>query len=140
MAIHYHFIDVKDVLKGKKRKHKTWIKKVAAQHNFAVVHINYIFCNDAYLLEINKKHLNHDSLTDIITFDLSDNKKELQADIFISTERIVENAQSLNIPFEEELRRVMIHGILHLIGYSDKSARQIKEMRTAEDEALSSFQ
>ena len=139
MGIHFHFMEVKDVLVGQKRRHIAWIKKIIAHHQHSLSIINFIFCNDEYLLEINKKHLNHNSLTDIITFDLSDTKQDLQSDIFISTERVAENAQNLNITFNEELRRVMVHGVLHLMGFSDKSVKQTKEMRSAENKALSLF-
>ncbi|MDX1903199.1 MAG: rRNA maturation RNase YbeY [Thermonemataceae bacterium] len=98
--------------------------------------MNFIFCDDAYLLQINQEYLNHDTYTDIITFDNAEKKGVLESDIFISVERVKENAQNLQIDFEQELRRVLIHGVLHLLGYKDKNKTQEQEMRAKEDEAL----
>lgn len=94
--------------------------------------INYIFCDDSYLLEKNQIFLKHNTLTDIITFDYSE-KKVLNADIFISIDRVKENAINFVVPFDSELRRVMIHGILHLIGYKDKTDKEKVQMREKED-------
>ena len=94
--------------------------------------INYIFCDDSYLLEKNQIFLKHNTLTDIITFDYSE-KKVLNADIFISINRVKENAINFVVPFDSELRRVMIHGILHLIGYKDKTDKEKVQMREKED-------
>lgn len=94
--------------------------------------INFIFCSDEFLLVLNKKFLKHDTLTDIITFQYADNKK-LSAEIFISVPRVKENAKKFKVPFENELQRVMIHGILHLCGYKDKKTGDKKKMREKED-------
>lgn len=96
--------------------------------------LNYVFCNDAYLLSINQKFLNHDYLTDIITFDLSEKEDSglLMGELYISVERVFENAVLNNEPFSEELYRVMSHGVLHLIGFEDKSMLQKCEMRKQE--------
>jgi probable rRNA maturation factor len=97
--------------------------------------ISFTFCNDAFLLALNKKFLKHNTLTDIITFQYP--TKELSSEIFISIPRIKENAKKFNVSFENELHRVMIHGILHLCGYKDKTAAKKKEMRKKEDYYLS---
>lgn len=105
-------------------------------HGFRVADIQYIFCSDEYLLEINRSFLQHDYFTDIITFDLSEKKAELCSEIYISIPRVKDNARSFGVSFQNELHRVMAHGILHLCGFKDKTAKQEKEMRNAEDEAL----
>ena len=112
-----------------------WIQKVVELHQGSITEINYIFCDDEYLLEINKQYLDHDYYTDIITFDNSIGKK-LESDIFISVDRVGDNAKELSIEFKQELHRVIIHGILHLLGYKDKSPEEEKQMRKLEDEAL----
>lgn len=112
-----------------------WIKKVVELHQGSITEINYIFCDDEYLLKINKQYLDHDYYTDIITFDNSIGKK-LESDIFISVDRVGDNAKELSIEFKQELHRVIIHGILHLLGYKDKSPEEEKQMRKLEDEAL----
>jgi rRNA maturation RNase YbeY len=106
-----------------------WLKHAIRLEKKALGEINYIFCDDEYLLKKNQDFLNHDTLTDIITFDYSEENK-LSADIFISIERVKENALIFAVPFEKELKRVIIHGILHLIGYKDKSEEEAKTMRS----------
>jgi len=101
--------------------------------------INFIFCSDEYLHKINLEYLEHDTLTDIITFDNSENDQEIEGDIFISLERIKENAQMFEVPFELELKRVLVHGILHLIGYNDKTEEEGMIMRSKEDFYLALF-
>lgn len=115
-----------------------WLRQSIIAENKEVGKINYIFCDDEYLLEKNKTFLNHDTLTDIITFDYSE-RNILSADIYISIERVKENALIFAVPFEEEIKRVMIHGVLHLIGYKDKTEEEIIEMRTKENHYLSKF-
>ncbi len=117
-------------------KTKQWLKEVIVTEGYKVGHINYIFCSDDYLLEINRQHLDHDYYTDIITFDNSDTEEVIEGDMFISTERISENADSQGIKYNKELLRVMVHGILHLIGYNDKTVQDITEMRKKEDHYL----
>ena len=95
--------------------------------------ISYILCSDNYLLEINQKFLNHDYYTDIITFNLSKNGSKLESEIYISSERVYENAKTLNIEYETELLRVMIHGLLHLCGYNDKNKSEKNKMREKEN-------
>ncbi|MFZ4105173.1 rRNA maturation RNase YbeY [Flavobacterium sp.] len=116
----------------------TWISLVILSENKKEGEINYIFCDDEYLLNINEQYLDHDTLTDIISFDYSIGN-ELHGDIFISTERVIENAVDFNVTFEEELLRVLVHGVLHYCGYNDKSEDDEKLMRTKEDEKIKMF-
>ncbi len=110
----------------------SWIAKVIIEENKKTGDINYIFCDDKYLLEKNQNYLNHDTYTDIITFDYSEDNT-ISGDLFISTERVEENAKKFNFTFDQELKRVMIHGVLHLMGYGDKTKDQEKEMREKEN-------
>lgn len=112
-----------------------WIGDVISSEGFQVGEINYIFCNDSYLNKINQEFLNHDTFTDIISFDYTLGK-EVGGDIFISIERVLENAEKFNEVFETELHRVMIHGILHFMGYKDKTKKEKTLMRTKEDEKI----
>lgn len=124
-----------------KKKVVSWIEKVCDNYQWNVSIVNYIFCSDSYLLNINNEYLSHDFYTDIITFDLRENKtiknKFLEADIFISVDRVEENAIQYKVTFEEELLRVMIHGILHLTGHKDKTKLQKNKMRLEEQSCLS---
>ncbi|WP_396144749.1 rRNA maturation RNase YbeY [Flavobacterium sp.] len=115
-----------------------WISSVIVSEDKKEGEINYIFCDDEYLLGLNEQYLNHDTLTDIISFDYSVGK-ELHGDIFISTERVLENAAEFKATFEEELKRVMVHGVLHYCGYKDKSDEDEKLMRSKEDEKIKMF-
>ncbi len=119
------------------RNKKSWIKKVIEAEHRKLGVLNYIFCSDAVLLSINVKYLNHDTLTDIITFNNSEDKNIIEGDIYISIERVKENANKFISNFENELGRVMIHGVLHLLGYSDKTPAQKITMRKKEDACLS---
>lgn len=121
-----------------KTKLKQWIKFITEKEKHTPGTINYIFCSDEELLDINIKHLNHNTYTDIITFDYTESKK-ISSDIFISIDRVAENAKKFNVTFEEELHRVMIHGVLHLCGYKDKSKADAELMRQKENLALKSF-
>ena len=121
------------------RKTKSWIKSVVAKENIKLKAVNFIFCSDEHLFEINNTFLNHSTYTDIITFDTGDSTDTIEGEIYISVDRVKENSGSLNIPFQTELLRVMIHGILHLIGYNDKTRKQKLEMRQKEDECLAFF-
>ncbi|WP_243473412.1 rRNA maturation RNase YbeY [Winogradskyella sp. MH6] len=113
-----------------------WISKAINSENCKEGELSYIFCSDDYLHKINVDFLNHDTLTDIISFDYSVGK-ELHGDIYISVERVEDNAKDFDVSFEDELARVMIHGILHYCGYKDKSDEDAKLMRTKEDYYLS---
>ncbi len=121
-----------------KTKIKLWIKTIIDKEKHTLGTINYMFCSDDELLEINIKHLNHNTLTDIITFDYTENKK-ISSDIFISVDRVLENAKKFEVTFEEELHRVMIHGVLHLCGYKDKTKPDAEIMRKKENWALKLF-
>lgn len=112
-----------------------WIRKCIEKEQGEVGEINYIFCDDTYLHKINVEFLQHDTLTDIISFDYS-LAKEISGDIFISIERVKENAKEFNVSFENELHRVIIHGVLHYLGFKDKTEEQEKEMRAKENECL----
>lgn len=113
-----------------------WIDTVIKDKGFVQGTINYIFCSDEYLLGINQEYLDHDTYTDIITFDYS-KSKVVSGDIFVSIDRIEENASTYHTSFQDELMRVIIHGILHLTGLKDKTDKEIKEMRKNEDHYLS---
>nr|WP_315170535.1 rRNA maturation RNase YbeY [uncultured Flavobacterium sp.] len=115
-----------------------WLSRVIVSENKKEGEINYIFCDDDYLHNINVEYLNHDTLTDIISFDYSLGN-ELNGDIFISIERVQDNALDFNVPFGEELKRVMVHGILHYCGYKDKSDKDELLMRQKEDEKIKLF-
>jgi len=115
------------------RKKILWIKEVARREKKTIKEINYIFCSDRYLLQLSQGFLNHKTLTDIITFDNSEGKNGLEGEIYISIERVQENAIKFNTEFEDELHRVMIHGVLHLIGYKDKKPSEKALMRKKEE-------
>jgi len=120
---------------GAKRKHKAWLKNLIEASDFSLGDINVVFCNDDYLLEVNREHLKHDYYTDIITFDYCEDGI-VSGDLFISVDRVKDNAAQMDAPWLDELRRVMVHGVLHLTGLGDKSPKQKKEMRAAENDAL----
>lgn len=111
---------------------KKWLKSTLENEGFTLGEINYIFCSDNYILEINKDYLNHNYFTDIITFNYNEGKN-VNADIFISIDTVKSNANSRKIDFDNELHRVMVHGILHLVGYNDKTSTQQIEMTSKED-------
>ena len=115
-----------------------WLDKVAQSEGFTLGDLTYIFCNDDYLLELNKTYLKHDTLTDIITFDYVSGTV-VSGDIFISVERLLENAQAFNDTFKNERLRVMAHGLLHLMGFNDKSAEDQVIMRKKENEKIKMF-
>ena len=116
-----------------------WIKGVIIREEFILSEINVIFSSDRYLLTLNKKHLAHNYYTDILTFDYRTNPKEIYGDLFISQERIIENASSFNVSIDNELLRIIVHGLLHLFGYSDKSKKSKKLMQSMEDFYLSLY-
>lgn len=116
----------------------SWISNVILSENKKEGDINYIFCDDDYILEINKQYLDHDYYTDIISFDYSVGN-ELHGDIFVSIDRVRENADDFNVTFDEELKRVIIHGILHYVGYKDKTEEDEVLMRQKEDEKIKMF-
>jgi rRNA maturation RNase YbeY len=116
----------------------SWLSDVIISETKKEGEINYIFCDDDYLLKINLEYLNHDTLTDIISFDYSVGN-ELNGDIFISVERVKDNANDFNVSFEDELKRVIVHGVLHYCGYKDKTEKDEQLMRFKEEEKLSMF-
>ena len=140
MPARFYEQDIKSGLKNK-RLLSAFIDKVVFTHLKKVKKnaLNYIFCNDTYLLHMNKEYLNHDTLTDIITFDLSDNKNELQGEIYISVERVKENAEKFGVSYNDELHRVIFHGALHLCGFKDKKKEDIAEMRVQENKCLTDY-
>lgn len=115
-----------------------WLSAVIVSENKNEGEINYIFCDDEYLHKINVEYLNHDTLTDIISFDYTLGN-ELNGDIFVSVERVEDNAKDFNVSFIEELKRVLAHGILHYCGYKDKSDFEAELMRSKEDEKIAMF-
>jgi rRNA maturation RNase YbeY len=118
------------------RRTSNWIKKVIESEHADLMELNYIFCSDRYLLGINRQFLNHDTYTDIITFGMGDGV-HIEGEIYISIPRVRENAKAQGVSFHDELDRVIIHGVLHLLGYSDKTPRKKALMRKKEDACLS---
>jgi probable rRNA maturation factor len=115
---------------------RKWINSVVKKESKSVDWVNFIFCTDRFLRKMNKEYLEHDYNTDIITFDISETKKKIAGDIFISIDRIKSNAKTFSTTFTDELHRVMIHGVLHLIGYDDSDSVLKAKMRGKEDECL----
>jgi len=134
MAIYFSSENIHFDLKGKMRV-KRWITDIIKAQGKKVGDISYLFCDDAYLIEVNRSYLNHDTYTDIITFDYVEDNL-ISGDIIISVERVKENAQLFGSTFDQELHRVIIHGILHLLGQGDKTAPEAAQMRKKEEAAL----
>lgn len=128
---HFHEIGVVDIPDG----FMPWLKQISKEYRKSIS-LNYIFCSDEYLLEVNRKHLDHDYYTDIITFDLSTVENRIQSDIFISLDRVSENADKESISFAHELTRVMSHGVFHLLGFGDKTSDEALIMRELEQNAI----
>lgn len=139
MAINFFSEEVPFSLK-EKRKRKIWLKQIAETENHKISELNYVFCSDEYLLGINIEYLNHDTYTDIITFDNSEEEGIIEGDIFISIERVKENSVSLKVTEEKELSRVISHGLYHLLGYKDKSKSEASLMRSKEEFAINLFE
>lgn len=135
-SINFFEEDIRFKLKNKTGV-KQWIKATIETEGFRLKELNYIFCSDQYLLQINRQYLDHDTYTDIVTFDNSEKEGIIEGDIFISIDRIRENAVKFNSGEENELHRVIIHGTLHLLGYQDKKAESKKIMTSKEDHYLS---
>jgi rRNA maturation RNase YbeY len=124
-----------------KKNLTNWIEKVIQlESKKNQTQINFIFCSDNYLHVLNTKYLQHESLTDIITFDYAEDSNHLEADIYISIDRVRENGPKFNTSFSRELRRVMIHGVLHLLGFQDKTEDQQQKMREKENECLTLYE
>ena len=135
MAVNFLFSEIRITLSERERL-KLFIEAVFKRNKKKLRSLTYIFCSDPFLLEINKQFLKHDDYTDIITFNLSYPAKDIEGEVYISTDRVRENAQNLAIPLKEELHRVIFHGALHLCGYSDKTKNEKQRMRSAEDKCL----
>ncbi|MEO5910019.1 MAG: rRNA maturation RNase YbeY [Pelobium sp.] len=116
---------------------RNWINQTVEEEKYHLQELNFIFCTDDYLLKINKEYLSHDTYTDIITFDHSESEENIAGDIFVSINRVKENAKTFDVDFYDELHRVMIHGTLHLLGYLDKSKKDKALMTQKEDFYLS---
>lgn len=134
-SIHFFTEDTSYRLKNKTRI-KDWIRSAIAEEGYVLKELNFILCSDEYLLRINQDYLQHDTYTDVITFDNAEELKTIVGDIFISIERVQENARGLQLPVAEELCRVMIHGTLHLLGYKDKGKAAKATMTKREDHHL----
>lgn len=116
----------------------SWLEVVVVQEGFTLGELCYVFCSDEYLLDLNQKFLSHDTLTDIITFDYNVGKT-INGEVYISTERVAENCAQYKVPMTHELARVVVHGVLHLCGYKDKSEEELALMRQREDFWISKF-
>lgn len=138
MAIHFFQEDVDFVLNGK-LKIKSWIKEVIKNEGFKLDVINYIFCSDEYLLQVNIDYLNHNYYTDIITFNNSESENIITSDIFISIDRVKDNAKENKVELDLEIKRVLVHGVLHLCGYDDHLNEDVKIMREKEQFYLNKF-
>ena len=137
MAIRFSYAD-KTLAYSKKKKLKQFLEVISSKEGYGIEELAYVFCSDDYLLDINRRFLQHDYFTDIITFDLREEvkSKSLVGEIYISIDRVADNAHSLNVSFEDELCRVVFHGLLHLCGYKDKRKPDVAKMRAAEDHYL----
>lgn len=137
-GIYFHYQDT-DFKLSHPRLTAKWLERVAQKEKATLTALDYIFCSDDFLLKINREYLQHDTLTDVITFNYGEegNLTDIEAEVYISTERVRENAQAFKTNFETELHRVMVHGALHLFGYSDKTASKKSIMRGKEDAYLS---
>jgi rRNA maturation RNase YbeY len=138
MAVHFFFNDITIGLTNRTEL-KDFIASIFKTEGKRLQNLNYVFCTDEYLLDINRSSLNHDYYTDIITFDLSSIKRVIEGEIYISVDRVRDNAKSLSVTIQEELHRVIFHGALHLCGYKDKSPKDSKAMRAAEDKYLAKY-
>ena len=118
----------------RKKATRQWLKQQAEAEGYTVGDLNYIFCSDDYVLQVNRDYLQHDYYTDIITFDQSEEEDKIEGDIFISVDRVAENAQQIGVSAEQEMRRVLAHGMLHLCGYGDKTDEEAAQMRAKEEE------
>lgn len=141
MAIRYFEEEgVRSKLKQKRALSKFISEDIILKHlDVQQIDINYIFCNDESLLEKNIAFLDHNTLTDIITFDLSTTEKDLMAELYISVDRVADNATAFGVSYEQELHRVIFHGILHLCGFKDKTDKDAKEMRRQEDLCIQAY-
>ena len=135
--VHFYFLKKVPSLKNRTQL-KLFLKKLSKLYKKEIDSLNFIFCSDEYLLEINRNHLQHDFYTDIITFDLSESKL-IRGEIYISTDRVKDNAKTFHTSFKEEIHRVIFHGVLHLCGFKDKSKKEAESMRSEEQKALNLY-
>ncbi len=133
--VQFYFLDRNPVLKERTRL-KAFIEKLFLAEKKKLGKLSYIFCSDEHLLSINRDFLKHDFYTDVITFDLSSSKNEIEGEVYVSVDRIKDNAKQLGVSFKEELHRVVFHGALHLCGYKDKHKTDQKQMRQTENKYL----
>jgi len=138
VQIYFHTEEIDFQLETESR-FAEWLLLIGEKEEVSIEKITYIFCSDDYLLDVNKTYLNHDYYTDIITFPYKQGK-EIESDIFISIDRVKENASDAGVSFLEELYRVMAHGLLHLIGYGDKTDAEKEVMRSKEDDCIAMFE
>lgn len=132
----YFFSEKTSFVLDNESRYRNWIRKVASHYSVRIAHLNYIFCSDKYLLKINRDYLKHDDYTDVVTFDYSESTQEIEGEIYISIDRVRENADRYKQEFTNELSRVMIHGLLHLMGYGDKTEAEQTKMKEREDACL----
>ncbi|MFM1745956.1 MAG: rRNA maturation RNase YbeY [Bacteroidota bacterium] len=135
--VHFFTADVPYVVRDKGNI-RDWLQQTAGKEKASIESLNIILCSDGFLYRMNVEYLGHHTLTDIITFDYSISRKRLNGEMYISIDRVRENAKELNNSVKDELHRVFVHGLLHLCGYSDKSPSKKAEMRNREDRALAS--
>ena len=135
MAIHFFSEEIPYTLKEKLNR-KRWLKKIAASAGYNIKELNYVFCSDEYLYQMNRDYLKHHTYTDIITFDNSEKKNDIEGDIFVSIDRVRENAKTHTQEVETEMNRVLAHGLLHLMGYKDKTQEEAALMRLKEEESI----
>ena len=138
-SIQFHSADIEVPLQDR-RKIKQFLRRKFSDSGKPLKKLDYIFCTDNYLLDINIRFLQHDTLTDIITFPLHDTSEPISGEIYISVERVLDNAKTLNLHKQQEFRRVIFHGALHLLGFKDKSTTEQQSMRAAEDTWLKDFE
>jgi len=139
MVLVNFFYEDSVVFSLEKKEVRVWLKNVVKKEGKKLGCLNFIFCSDRHLLEINKKFLNHTTLTDVISFDFSESKKTIEGDVYISTDRVKENAKKYSVSFKKELLRTVVHGVLHLIGYKDKKKKEKKIMFLKEQTFLKMF-
>lgn len=137
LLTHFHFLYRQFTLKNRNEL-KRFINNIFIEEKKKAISLQYIFCSDKYLLDINRQYLQHDYFTDIITFNLG-SEKEIEGEIYISVERVKENARILHTSFKEEIHRVIFHGVLHLCGYKDKLKKEKEDMRRKEDRLLQRY-
>ncbi|MBS0025864.1 rRNA maturation RNase YbeY [Chitinophaga sp. 22321] len=138
MAIQFTTHEVKDYLKEKRRL-KLFLADLFSAEGQGLKSLHYVFCSDAYLLEINKQFLQHDTYTDIVTFEMGEDPAVTEGEIYVSVDRVVDNAERFKTPVNQELHRVIFHGALHLCGFKDKSRKEAALMRSKEDEYLEKY-